>query len=124
MKKERPVNLNLFTIRFPVPAISSILHRISGVLLFLFIPFVLYVLEYSLASAAKFQNLQPVFDNRFFKFIVWMFLASLIYHFIAGVRHLLMDIGFGENLKCARASAYTAIILSAIVMVLVGVWLW
>jgi succinate dehydrogenase / fumarate reductase cytochrome b subunit len=124
VKNPRPKNLNLFTIRFPIPAIASILHRISGFILFLFIPFILWGLHLSLASQESFDNLRQVFTSPGIKFVIWVSLSAFIYHFIAGIRHLLMDINIGEELKSGKFSASLTIALSAILIILTGVWLW
>lgn len=126
MKKEkRPVNLNLFTMHFPMPAIISILHRISGVILFLFIPFMLWGLNISLKSEQDFMDIQSAMAGSFcLKFIVWCGLAAFIFHFIAGIRHLLMDVHIGDELKSGRLSAQITMILSILLMILAGIWLW
>lgn len=68
MKKQRPVNLALLTIRFPATAVASILHRASGVLVFLLIPFLLWALDRSLASPEGFNRLVANLDQPFLKF--------------------------------------------------------
>lgn len=123
MEKKRPVNLNLLTIKFPCTAIASILHRISGVILFLCIPLMLGVLAKSLHSEAEFASLQQCLTTPFAKLVIWLFLAAIIYHLIAGVRHIVMDMGIAETLKGGRAGAYIVMILSAILIILVGIWL-
>jgi succinate dehydrogenase / fumarate reductase cytochrome b subunit len=124
MQKKRPVNLNLTTIKFPIPAIVSILHRVSGVLVFFLIPFILYLVDQSLKSPQYFIVLQNDFHNPFLLFIVWLFLAGLLFHLIAGIRHLLMDLGWGEDLKAARFSAWCVIVIAIVVILLAGTWLW
>ena len=124
MKKQRPYNLNLLTIRFPVPAIISILHRVSGVIVFFLIPLLLWMLKQSLASADNYIDLVDILANPFFKFIFWGFLAALLFHLVAGIRHLIMDLGFGESLKAGRASAWTVAIVSVVLIIVTGVWLW
>lgn len=125
MKKERPINLNLFTMHFPIPAIVSILHRISGVILFLLIPFMLWGLNLSLKSEQDFVNIQSsIATHHCLKFIIWCGLAAFIFHFIAGIRHLLMDIHIGDALKSGRLSAQITMVLSIVLMVLAGIWLW
>jgi len=124
VQKDRPVNLDLRTIAFPVTAIVSILHRISGVLLFLFVPVLLCLLDCSLKSAESFSEVQTWFNSLTGKVIIWALLSSLVFHLFAGVRHLLADMGFGESLGSARCSARTVLLLSIIVIVLLGVWLW
>ena len=122
--KNRPKNLNLLTIHFPIPAIASILHRISGLILFLFIPLMLWALSFSLSSSQDFDTLAQFFTTPLMKLIVWGVLAAFIYHFVAGIRHLLMDIHIGEELKSGRLSAWITIVLSAVLIILAGIWLW
>ena len=124
MKQQRPKNLNLFTIRFPIPAIASILHRLSGFILFIMTPFLLWVLHSSLSSQQSFENLQQAIANPFTKFVIWGTLSAFIYHFIAGIRHLFMDVGIGEELKSGRFTAMLTIILAVILSILTGLWLW
>ena len=124
MQKKRPVNLNLFTIRFPITAISSILHRASGVILFLFIITLLWALNLSLKSQENFTALQATLTQGGWRFLIWIFLSSLAFHVIAGIRHLLMDIGWGEGKASGRLSAYLVMIFSVIVVVALGVRLW
>ena len=124
MIKKRPKNLDLTTVSFPVPAISSILHRITGVVLFIAVPILLWMLQKSLDSAG-YAELQAMFTESFlWQFILWAILTSVSYHVIAGVRHLLMDLGIGESLKGGRRGAWSVLVLSAIAAVLLGVWIW
>ncbi len=124
MNKKRPINLNLFTIHFPIPAIVSILHRISGVLLFLAIPLVLWGFSLSLASEQDFNTIYQLFTTPWAKFIIWCLLAAFIYHFVAGIRHLLMDVNLGVELKSGRLSSYLTLIIVLLLIVLAGVWIW
>lgn len=124
MNKKRPKNLNLFTIKFPIPAIVSILHRASGVFLFLLMPLLLWAFSTSLASEADFNNLREFLSSPLSKVVIWVFLAALCYHLIAGIRHLLMDIHIGEELKTGRLMAKLTIVVSAVFIVILGVWLW
>src|SRR5579862_1349975 len=98
MNYSRPKNLNLFTIRFPLPAIISILHRISGFVLFLLIPLMLWALDFSL-NESGFISLQEGFKSFCAKCFLWILLLPLCYHFIAGIRHLLSDIHIGNSRK-------------------------
>jgi succinate dehydrogenase / fumarate reductase cytochrome b subunit len=122
--RKRPVNLNLLTMRFPIPAIASILHRISGVLLFLFLPALLWVLQQSLASSASFDGIKYYFNGAIAKFFIWLFFSSLIYHLLAGFRHLMMDADVGESLAVGRLTARLVIVLATIASICIGVWLW
>lgn len=124
MKPKRPVNLNLLQIQFPAPAIVSILHRASGVVLFLMLPLLLWLLSGSLASSDSFDALHESLTHPIPAFFVWVLFSALFYHLVAGVRHLLMDIGIGESLKGGRLSAFIVFIVSALGIILLGVWLW
>lgn len=115
---------SLLKYRFPLTAISSILHRASGVILFLFIPFMLYLLHKSLASSDSFACVQHYFCSAPAKFFIWVMLSALIYHFIAGVRHLLMDMGLCEELQSGKISSIVVMVLSIILIVGLGVSLW
>jgi len=124
VQKKRPVNLNLWTIQFPLPAITSILHRISGFGLFLFTPFLLWMLHTSLASPEQFANLQQALTSIPAKLGLILLLAGLFYHLFAGIRHLFMDAQIGETLKGANRGAALTLILATVFTVLAGYWLW
>jgi succinate dehydrogenase / fumarate reductase, cytochrome b subunit len=124
MKKKRPVNLNLFTIRFPATAIVSILHRASGVVLFGFIVFLLYALQLTLQSPEQFSWVHTFFAHLWVRFFVWVFLSAFILHLLAGLRHLVMDFGFAEEKASGRYGAYLVMILAVAVMLVLGVYLW
>ncbi len=124
MKEQRPVFLDLTKIKFPPPAVASILHRISGVIVFLLIPLLLWLLGASLASEAQFQQLQDGLAHPWLRFFVWVTVSGVIYHLLAGIRHLIMDLGYGESIKAGRISATAVIILAAALIILAGIWLW
>ena len=124
VNQKRPVNLDLSSLKYPPMAIVSILHRISGLVLFLLLPMMLYFLSLSLRSAASFDDLQTILACAYTKLLLWVFSSALIYHVMAGIRHMLMDLGWGEQLVTGRRSAVTLIILSIILTVLLGVWIW
>ncbi len=121
---KRPVNLNLLKIHFPAPAIVSILHRLSGVIVFLFLPLLLWLLSRSLASEESFNSLHESLTYPVLKFFTWVLFSALFGHLVAGIRHLLMDAGIGESLQAGRFTAYLTFTISAIGIVLLGVWLW
>ena len=124
MKDNRPVNLDLLKFHFPLPAIVSIGHRISGVVLFFGMPFVLWALMESLASSASYADLVSILSLPFINFLVWLFCSALAYHISAGVKHLLMDIGIAETLESARRASVISLIVSFLLALLLGVWLW
>lgn len=103
---QRPVFFNLTQIQMPVGALTSITHRVSGILLALGIPFGFYALHLSLASAQSFADLMHIAGTDWFKAALIFFVWALSHHLFAGVRHLLMDIGFGSHLASARRSAW------------------
>ncbi|MDO7084672.1 succinate dehydrogenase, cytochrome b556 subunit [Pseudocolwellia sp. AS88] len=124
MKKQRPVNLDLTTIKMHPAANASILHRVSGVIMVFAIGILLWTLSLSLSSAEDFSQLQATLDGFIFKFILLGILSALIYHVLGGIRHLLMDLGHFEELASGNLSAKFIMILWLVLTVVVGVWLW
>jgi len=124
VKDNRPINLDFKTLRLPLPAITSILHRISGVIIFGGVFVLLWLLSSSLKSEAGFLDVQAWLAMPLVKFIVWAILAGLLYHLIAGVKHLVMDLGIGETLEGANTGAKLVVVVSVIAMLLAGAWLW
>ena len=124
MKKQRPVNLDLSTIKMHPAANASILHRVSGVIMVFAIGILLLTLSTSLSSAEGFAQIQEYLDGFFFKFIIFGCLSALTYHLLAGVRHLLMDLGHFEELASGNNSAKIIIVIWLAVSVVIGVWLW
>ena len=127
VKSNRPVNLSMgqvldVNLKSPV-AIASILHRLSGVIVFLLVPVLLWILDKSLSSPEGFKQVLEIFTSIPVRLIVWVFVAGLIYHFIAGVKHLLADVGVAEELQSGRTAATIALILSAIGIVASFVWI-
>jgi len=120
----RPVNLDLTKFHFPLPAITSILHRISGVLIFVGTAVLMWLLAESLSSEEGFQRVGEWLQSPIVKFIVWGILSGLLYHLIAGLRHLLMDAGIGETLEGGRRGAVLIIVFSVISILIAGVWVW
>lgn len=124
MEKKRPVNLNLWTIKFPLVAIASILHRISGFIIFLLLPLLLWVLQLSLDSAAGFAAISKYLQQPILKFIIWISTAAMVYHLFAGIRHLIADIGVAETVSSARRAVIIVFVLTIIVVTIAGWWLW
>lgn len=124
MIDKRPVNLDIGTIKQPISAIVSILHRISGVALIGAIAVLLGLLDYSLRSADSFAAVLTCLASVPMKLLMLAVLAAFIYHLIAGIRHLVMEFGFGESLEGGRNSATLVMVLTAMGVVLAGVWLW
>lgn len=123
-KTARPVYLSLTQFRFPLPAIGSITHRITGVVLFAGVGFLLYLLDESLASAQGLDNARAMLDAPLAKLVLLIVLATLAYHLVAGIRHLLLDFDIGDSLEAAKTSTMIVFVVSALLTVLAGVWLW
>jgi len=124
VKKQRPVNLDLTTIKMHPAANASILHRISGVIMVFAIGILLWTLSLSLSSAEEFNQLKSLLDGLFFKFIIFGILSALTFHVLVGIRHLLMDLGHFEELASGNATAKLCMALWLIITIAVGVWLW
>lgn len=124
MRKLQFKNLNLMTLKYPLTAITSLLHRISGLFVFLCIPFLLWLLDVSVSTSEGFNYMQSIFAYPLTKIILWMFLTAFGYHLVAGIRHLVMDMGYGEALRNARMSARIIIGITVVWSILIGIWLW
>ncbi|MCF6194446.1 MAG: succinate dehydrogenase, cytochrome b556 subunit [Kangiellaceae bacterium] len=127
MKNNRPGSVTLATmagLKWPITSLSSILHRVSGVLLFMSVPFCLWALEKSLSSQAEFNQVQMMLQGAFAKLVLWAILSMLAYHIIAGVRHLLMDAGIGESLEGGIMGSRIVIIAGVVIAAVLGAWIW
>ncbi|MBV6476507.1 MAG: succinate dehydrogenase, cytochrome b556 subunit [Rhodocyclaceae bacterium] len=124
MKKERPKHLDLRVIKQPLPAIASILHRISGAGLFLMLPFLIYLLELSLDSDLGFAIFKAWVAHPLVKLVLLGLLWAFLHHFCMGIRILLLDLNMGTDLKPARASAKAVLAISLALTVILGVQLW
>ena len=123
----RPINVgmtDLMSFRWPVTAIVSIAHRIAGGVLFAGIAVMLFALDMSLSSEAGFESLKAMMLAPVGKLITWALLSALAYHLVAGVRHLFMDLGFGETLEGGVFSARLTLFFSTILIVLVTIWVY
>ena len=111
--KVRPVYMNLFQIRLPISAISSITHRLAGIyIFFISLPLFLFLLYFTTKSYNDFMFIQQAFYNSIFfsTFVSFSFLV-FAYHILTGVRHLLQDLHIGESLSASRVSSYIVFIL-------------
>jgi len=124
MKTDRPINLALTKFSFPLAAIASITHRITGVLLFVGIAFLLYLLDQSLTSAEALGNVRLLLAQPLPKLVLIGVVAALIYHFVAGIKHLFLDFDIGDTIEGGRLAAQLTIAISALSIALAGVWLW
>ena len=123
--KERPVYLDLPRIRLPLPGIVSILHRVSGALLFLAgIPLLLYGVSASLASPESFAAMKAGFAHPVAKLVLIGLLWAYLHHFCAGIRYLLLDIHRGIELAPARRSSAVVFVLGVALTLVLGARLW
>ncbi|OGS94387.1 MAG: succinate dehydrogenase, cytochrome b556 subunit [Gallionellales bacterium RIFCSPLOWO2_12_FULL_57_18] len=124
MNKKRPKHLALHQIKLPLPGIVSILHRISGLLLFFALPLLLLMLQYSLRSIETYTWLLDVLAHPLPKLILLVLLWAFLHHFCAGLRYLAIDLDYGVKLAQARASSKAVLAVSMILTVWMGVKLW
>jgi len=124
MKTERPVYLSLTQFGWPFTAIASITHRVTGVVLFAGIAYLLWLLDLAVGSEAGFAAAAEFLSQPIAKLALIAVLAALLYHLFAGIKHMFMDFGIGETFAAAKASSMATFVLTAIATVLVGVWLW
>lgn len=125
VKKQRPQFRNIHVTqilryRMPVAAIVSILHRISGAFIFLLLPFILYLLDKSLASEMSFDYFRGIASHWFAKLILLALSWAYLHHFCAGVRHLFMDVHIGGSKEGSRKSAAGVLVASLSLTVLVA----
>ena len=126
MRAERPVFLSLSPNNFhwPITALASIAHRLTGIGLFVGIGFLLWLLDLALSSESGFAEAGSVMSQPLAKLVVLFILANLSYHILAGVKHLLMDFHIGVSFEAASRSAWIVFALTAIAVAALGVWLW
>ena len=116
-----PVYLNLLRIRFPVGAVTSIAHRISGILLFVSLPFLIYLLDISLQGPEGYADAVAILGNCWLRLGTAAIAWSLFHHLLSGIRFLLIDIETGVTLKQARTSAWL-VNLTGLVLTLAYIW--
>ena len=109
-----PRYLNLFKIALPLPGVSSILHRISAIAIFVLSFPMMGILVFSLGSEANYQIIISLFENFFLKSLFSLFITAIFYHFVSGLRHLVMDFGYWETLRAGRMSALATFVSSGI----------
>ncbi len=121
--QKRPVYLNLLQLSLaqPVGAVVSIIHRISGFLMVLLIPFALYALQTSLESPMRFEQVRSSLSSGIGRIALLLALWVLVQHLYSGVRHLFMDIDVGVERPAARRSAWLTLAASVVTVALLGV---
>lgn len=125
LNSKRPVNLNLFAFRFPLAAMASITHRVTGVLLLAGFGLIIYLADLGLSSPDGFEAARALIGaGGLFTFLLWATLVALAYHLLAGVKHILLDFHIGDSVGAAYGLSIGVIILTAVDAVLLGAWLW
>ncbi|RKV65341.1 MAG: succinate dehydrogenase, cytochrome b556 subunit [Neisseria sp.] len=122
--KPRPVFLEIPNIRLPIPGIVSILHRISGVGLFIMLPVLLYLLSGTLSRESAFETYRAIVSNPLVKLILIGVLWAYLHHLLAGVRFLFLDAHKGLELNTARNTAKLAFTAALVLTVILGALLW
>jgi len=125
-KPERPAYRNIglsnviFRYRMPAPAIVSIMHRVSGVLLLAALPFLLYLFESSLLSEISFEKFRSAVAHPLAKLFILLLIWAYLHHFCAGIRHLVMDLGLGLDKGPSKTSALVVLVVSIVLTLLVA----
>ena len=122
--KKRPKNLNLFTIRLPINAVVSILHRASGMALFLVLPALLWALNALVQSEQSYVQLSLILQHWLVKLFLIALSWAFFHHFYAGLRHLAMDVHWMPSLQKARLSSRMVLVLVVLTVVLFAAWIW
>lgn len=117
MPKTRPKHLDLLRIRLPVPAFVSILHRVSGAILFLLLPVVLWLWQASLENAETFGAFKALMARPLVKLAAIALVWAYFHHLCAGVRHLALDLHYGVSLEAGRATS-RAVLAAGVVLAL------
>lgn len=122
--RRRPKNLNLFTIRLPINAVISIMHRMSGVILFLIQPVLLWVLALSLSSQDGYLAVREWMQQPIFKLLLLGLSWAFFHHFYAGLRHLAMDVHWMTSLQKARLSSrlVLGLVMLSVAMLAIVIW--
>lgn len=120
----RPTFFNLLQIQLPVGALTSIAHRLTGVLLAVATPFAVYLLGLSLRGADGYAEASALFDRWWARLAAVVVVWAFSHHLLAGVRHLLMDVDVGSRLEPARRSAWGVNVAgAALALLAAAAWL-
>lgn len=123
-KRNRPKNLNLFTIRLPINAVVSILHRVSGMALFVVLPALLWALNASVQSERSYIELGLTLQHWLVKLLLIALSWAFFHHFYAGLRHLAMDVHWMTSLQKARFSSRLVFVFVVFTVAIFAVWVW
>lgn len=123
--KQRPINLDLTTVSFPITAIASILHRVCAVISWFGMGYLLILLGHAISSEEEFKSIGEAFQSYFLlQFFNWGFLTAFGYYCMGTVKHIIQDFGFFEDFAGGKMISWAAILLGVFFSLLAGVWLW
>jgi len=108
--KSKHVFSNLFVLKFPITAITSIIHRITGIFLFLCIPVFLYFFKIALASESSFLLAKNFLNFFYIKCLIFVFISAFMYHLIMGLKHIIMDLGYFDGKNSSSNFSLVALI--------------
>jgi succinate dehydrogenase / fumarate reductase, cytochrome b subunit len=117
MPTSRPVFLDLRRIKLPLPGLVSILHRVSGVLMVLAIPFIAWLFERALSGPEGFAAASALLDAWLVRLALLLLIWSLLHHLLAGIRHLALDLGLGLERPVARLTARITLIAAVALLI-------
>jgi succinate dehydrogenase / fumarate reductase cytochrome b subunit len=120
----RPKNLNLLTIRLPINAVISIMHRMSGVILFLIQPILLLALMVSLSGSDGYIAITELMQHWALKLMLIALSWAFFHHFYAGLRHLAMDIHWMTSLHKARLSSRLVLCMVVVSVLIFSIVIW
>lgn len=119
MQKKRPIFLQPAQIRLPVPGIVSIMHRISGLALFVCLPWLLWLFSGTLSNESAFECYQAWVHNPLVIIVLILLLWAFLHHALAGIRFLFLDIHKGLNLSTARTTAKSVLVVEFILLIII-----
>jgi succinate dehydrogenase / fumarate reductase cytochrome b subunit len=122
--RHRPKNLKLASIRLPIPALVSILHRATGALIFLLLPTFLWTFQRSLSSPEGYQEVMATAQHPLAKLVLLGVLWAFLHHFLAGIRHLTLDMRIGLEIRQARRSGKLVLVTGLLLTLWIGVCWW
>lgn len=119
-KKPRPKNLDLTTIRLPLPGWVSILHRVSGAGLFLMLPVILWLFQASLTSPETFETFRTFVKHPLGKILLLGLVWAYLHHFCAGIRFLALDLHMGLEKETAGKTSIAVLAVSLLATAVIG----
>lgn len=125
MNTKRPINLELTTVKFPITAIASILHRVCAVISWFGLGFLILLLCRALVSNADYNELVDSYDTNFLlQFVSWGFLSAFAYYCMGTIKHIIQDFGYFEDFEGGKLISWTAIAVGIVLSLLAGGLIW